>query len=262
MSPGGIDKNFLMAQGFCAFSWIERAPLHSLRRLVEESFPTPPQHWHERPISMEDHLRQVEQVTLAVGKSGLVEQLVSSHRALFEAVLGDEIDIQSNPYVRVSRPNAECDFIDWHRDTFYGNAPQELNLWFPVVPLAPGAGLTLVPGSHLEPSENVTDLVDPDPFRRTVERGSIAHRMGYLYAPKTDDTISRLRPDRVLLLAPKWGDAVLFFASAVHRATNASAETRITVDVRLKSHHLETSTKSGYYRPLPSAKPSAPRVGA
>jgi len=259
MSPGGIDKNFLMAQGFCAFSWQEVTPLLSLRRLVEKLFPQPPQHWHARNVSMEEHLRQVEQLTLAVGESGLVEELVSDHRALFEGVLGPEIDIQTQPYVRVSRPNAESDFIDWHRDTFYGNAPQELNLWFPVLPLATGAGLTLVPGSHLEPSENVTDLVDSDPFRRTVVRGSIAHRMGYLYAPKTDDTISRLSPEKILLLTPKWGEAVLFFASTVHRAVNASDETRITVDVRLKNHDLMTSTKSGYYRPLTA--PPAPRVG-
>jgi len=250
MADKGIDKVELMARGFCVFSWRDQSPLWSLRRLVEDRFPNPTKEWHLRDIDMNDHLRQVEALTLAVGESRCVEQLVRSHRPLFESVLGPEIDIQSQPYVRVSRPNSESDFIGWHRDTFYGNSAWELNLWFPVLPLAKGAGLMIVPGSHQEPSENVTDLEDPDPFRRTVERGSIAHRMGYLYAPKIDDSIARLDSSRIMTLAPEWGQAVLFYAGTIHRAVNASSETRVTVDVRLKSHSTSTSTKAGYYREL------------
>lgn len=43
---------------------------------------------------------------------------------------------------------------------------------------------------------------------------------------------------------------IIFFRHMVHRAQNASQNTRISIDVRVKNMLAKTNTKPGYYQPL------------
>jgi|HubBroStandDraft_6_1064221.scaffolds.fasta_scaffold55192_4 hypothetical protein len=246
----GVDVEALAREGFSEVSFVEQAALVALQALVAASFPCPPTEWHLRPASFEEHIALVARTTDAIAKSSLVPRLVRDNIALLLPVFGPSVDVQTVPHLRVSRPSVEGDFVDWHRDTFYGNMPSELNLWFPLFPIREGAGLRLLPGSHLERSAHVREAVETNADRRTVERGSAAARIGYTYLPKIDDTIATLDVERTRLLAPKLGGAVLFFGHMVHRAQNASPETRVSIDTRIKSSHAPTGTKPGYYTPL------------
>jgi hypothetical protein len=246
----GVDVEALAQEGFAEISFIEQGALVALRALVAANFPCFPTEWHLRGASFEQHVALVARTTDAIAKSGLVARLVRENIELLLPVFGPSVDLQTVPHLRVSRPSMEGDFVDWHRDTFYGNMPSELNLWFPLFPIGEGAGLRLLPRSHLERSTNVREAVEANTDRRTVERGSTAARIGYTYLPKLDDTIATLDVARTRLFAPELGESVLFFGHMVHRAQNASLGTRVSIDTRVKSSHAPTGTKPGYYTPL------------
>jgi hypothetical protein len=240
----------LERDGFIEVAFPDRDSLAPLRELVAASFPCPPTAWHERGATQEEHIDLVRRVTEIVAESDLVRALVRTMTSPLAELLGPSIDVQRVPHLRVSRPSTESDFVGIHRDTFYGNTPYEMNLWFPLYPLHEGAGLCVLPGSHATAARDVRVEEDQDPFRRTVEKGSAANEIGYTYSPKSDETIRSMRPRDLRLLAPDVGHGVLFFGHLVHRAQNESIATRVTIDVRLKSAHAPTGTRSGYYQPL------------
>lgn len=225
--------------------WIE-----AIQKQVKTFFGPEPLLLHEKNIDQQERIELIKKGKDAITESGYVKKLILANRDCFLPLLGPDIDIQSSLYLRVSRPNVESDFIDWHRDTFYGNSFWELNFWFPIFPLENNAGLTVVEGSHLLPVNNVQHIQDQDVFRKQVTKGSVASEVGYQYAPKCDDTIRHMDMSRVRLLMPAVGQAVLFFGHIVHRAQNHSTKTRISIDTRIKHMLAPTNTKPGYYQPL------------
>ena len=243
-------EDSLRENGYATIAFAEVKPIDDIQKIVSQIFPCPPIELHKKPIDDNTRLALVKEAKDAIVKSGYVKQLLYDNAKLFMTLLGPDIDIQSDIYLRVSRPSLESDFIDWHRDTFYGNSYWELNFWVPIFPLSEGAGLMVVKGSHLTPSHNVQAVNDQNAFRSTVTKGSLANELGYLYAPKRDDTISNLDTSQITLLSPPCGQGILFFTHAAHRAHNASNETRISMDLRIRSMLAPTNTKPGYYQPL------------
>ena len=242
-------KRFLR-DGFVVVDLAHRKPLSRLQAIVKNFFPGDPMNWHTQNAPQEDHVGLVKMVTDAVSQSGLVFDLVQANAKPFLEFLGPDLAVQSVPHVRVSRPSHESDRIGWHRDTFYGNLPWEINIWFPLFPLADGAGLLLLPGSHRIPSVNIRDTEEADAFKKSVTKGSVANQIGYLYAPKSDNTIDSLKLDRTRLIAPRMGQAIVFFGNSVHTSQNRSNQTRISIDLRVRNAHTPTHTKPGYYRTL------------
>jgi len=224
--------------------------INQIQDEVKSMFGMNPVEFHAQKIIDNERLHFVKEAKDLIVKKSLVKNLLQANTDVFETLLGPDIDVQSDIYLRVSRPNQESDFIDWHRDTFYGNSHWELNLWFPVFPLEEGAGLVIADGSHLLPASNIRPLEEQNPFRKQVVKGSIANELGYLYAPKCDDTMLEIDPSKIKLLAPKVGQFVLFFAHCLHRAQNLSSKTRISIDVRIKHMLAPTNTKPGYYQSL------------
>lgn len=239
--------NDLERDGFVELSFGDVDPLFEIQKLLTDAFPCVPEEWHAMEKSQGEHVAFVKHISDQLAQKRLVEELVRKNADLLSPILGPDIDIQREAHLRVSRPVRESDLVDWHRDTFYGNSPWEMNLWFPVFPLREGAGLVLIQGSHVQPSRNVRDAIDADPFRKSVTKLSTANQIGYVYAPKTDDTISAMGSSGIRLLAPQVGKAILFFGCAAHRAQNRSDSTRISIDVRLRNSHTSTNTRSGYY---------------
>lgn len=246
----GLDAEHLREHGFVPITFRDARLMTSLKSVVAAFLPVAPDEWHTLNVAQDDWIRLTKQITDKVVETDIITELLRGNAEPFEQLFGPDVDVQRVPHVRMSRPDTESDLIDWHRDTFYGNTPWELNLWFPVFPLRDGAGLRLLPGSHRRGATGVRPVQDTDAFRRTVTKGSAANEIGYLYQPKTDDTIDRLTLEQTTLLAPKVGEAILFFGSTVHKAQNRSTHTRVSMDVRLRNMHAPTSTKPGYYRPL------------
>ena len=245
-----IDCDALFVHGYTEFALQGRNILDQLQACCEQFQEASPRQWHLSALDSPRHIEDVRKLSDRIVALDLVPQLLKENVASFIPLLGPDINAQRVPHLRVSRPNQESDFVDWHRDTFYGNSPWELNLWFPLYPLQDGAGIRIVPGSHRAASENIRDAYDDDPFRTSVTKGSVANQMGYLYQPKTDDSIVNLRQTDSVLIAPRYGSAVLFFGSCVHRAQNNSCETRVSIDLRLCNMHTKTECKPDYYKPL------------
>jgi len=244
-----IEKS-LQENGYGIIHFKNIAPLLEIQNIITSQFPCVPTDFHQESFDDEKRLLLVKNTRDEITKSNLIKTLLGSNIDEFIKLFGPDIDVQSEAYLRVSRPNFEKDFIDWHRDTFYGNSYWELNFWFPIFPLREGAGLMIIQGSHLEAATNVHSIVDENNFRSKVTKGSLANELGYLYAPKTDDTIEKCDPSRIKMLTPELGQGVLFFTHAAHRAHNSSESTRITMDLRIRNMLSPTNTKEGYFQPL------------
>ncbi len=246
-----IDSTELEKLGHMAIRFENRTWLDEIQKTVREHFLGDPTMWHKNAeASQLDHLQLAKQINAAIVQGDFVKKLLADNLVPFREIVGPNLDIQVAPHLRISRPEKEEDLVDWHRDSFYGNSPWEMNLWFPLFTLEEGAGLLFVEGSHLTPSRNIRVVKDANEFRRAVTKGSVANDMGYVYLPKTDDTISNMNPTHVRCLSPDVGSGVFFFGCGIHRAQNLSNRTRISLDVRIRDARAPTETKSGYYRPL------------
>jgi hypothetical protein len=249
MTSKEVDSS-LLKNGFAEVSFKDTQALDKIQQLVTSVFSSSPEDWHQFAASQEDRLQLLKTLFDKVADSGLVLELLRANVDLLIPLVGPDIDTQSRPQVRVSRPTVTEDLIDWHRDSFYGNSPWELNIWFPVFPLREGAGLLFVPGSHVVPSKNVREIKSESSFKNAVTKGSLPNQVGYTYSQKTDDAIANLKPSDSRLLAPKVGNAILFFANGIHTGHNQSTHTRISIDTHVRNMHSPTNTKPGYYVPL------------
>jgi len=245
-----MDFEAFRRNGYFEIEFSQKSRLNDIQRSIESVFPCWPTEWHTQRACQDDHIALVKKAQDELARTDLVTTLVDGELNALLPLLGPDIDIQSIPLLRISRPSHESDFVDWHRDSFYGNLPHELNLWFPVYPLRPGAGLMLVEGSHVVPSRNIRVVSDDNEFRKTIEKGSVANKLGYAYSPKTDDAISNKDPRQIKLIAPPWGHGVVFFGCMVHRAQNQSDETRLSIDARLRNAYTRTEINPGYYKAL------------
>ena len=243
-------ENSLNANGYAIFTFTNLENIYKIQEIIKSGFPCVPNEFHKQAIDDETRLILVKNARDKILENNLIKNLFLDNSEELIKILGPDIDIQTDIYLRVSRPNNENDFIDWHRDTFYGNSYWEMNFWFPIFPLNEGAGLAIIEGSHLTPSTNIHSIEDKNSFRNKVVKGSLANELGYTYAPKSDDTISQCKPSQIKLIIPQLGQGVIFFAYAAHRAVNNSINTRISCDLRIKSMNAPTNTRAGYYQPL------------
>jgi len=239
----------IFKKGYTILDFRNTICITAIQEEIKKVFSSPIE-LHYQKLLDDQRLNMIKQARDLILEKNLVKKLLLDNIDSLTAFMGLDIDIQSGIYLRVSRPNHESDFIDWHRDTFYGNSQWELNFWFPVFPLEKGAGLMVVEGSHLLPMANVRYVEEKNEFRKQVTKGSLASILGYQYAPKSEDSISDMDLSSVKLLAPKVGQAVFFFGHLIHRAQNCSTKMRVSIDVRVKHMLASTSTKSGYYEPL------------
>ena len=163
-----MDLDAFKKNGFVSAEFPHKECLAELQALIKSQFPCPPVEWHLQPnVSNDQHVAQVKKAVDSLVASGLVQKLIAANKEVFIPLTGEDLDIQSAPHLRVTRPEKEGDMVDWHRDSFYGSTPWELNIWFPVFPLSPGAGLRVLPGSHAIPS-TPQEAQDQDEFRKSV----------------------------------------------------------------------------------------------
>ena len=245
-----MDENLLSTHGYTIIDFNNLTTLYQIQEITKQTVPFPPTEFHKKITNDEERLLLIKKIKDLILDRNLISRLFLDNIDFLIPLLGPDIDIQTDFYLRISRPNLENDFIDWHRDTFYGNSYWELNFWFPIFELEKGAGLMVVDASHLESANNVHSTDDKNTFRNKVTKGSLANELGYLYAPKVDDTISNLDTSRIKLLTPQFGQGIIFFTHMAHRAHNSSSKTRISADLRIKNMFAPTYTRPGYFKPL------------
>ena len=186
----------------------------------------------------------------------MARRLAADRRAELEAVLGtDEILIQTNLYLRATRPKSTSDqeHIGWHRESFYGpDMDASVNLWVPIRNVSVDNAVRYVPDSHLIADAAIQTVQEDS---ADVARFSAGHRIGLLYAPKRIVGGVELAVHRPLVVTP--GEAAIFSGALIHgAAANHSNQIRFSVDFRAiaecnlatDKHHF-TSGKS-YFEKL------------
>jgi hypothetical protein len=176
------------------------------------------------PDILPDYKRLVEKLhTMTEWK-----EIVRDNMDVLRFVVGPNLRRQRKPYMRIARPGVSSDPVQIHRDTHYGATPHEWVLWVPLTDAVGGSELCILPGSHTKPDEFYPWVQERSP---DVERGSVKHWLGYMYAPKR---MSKEVEDQCVPVPCRVGEALLFNAACVHGAKgNSSGHTRFSIDMRL-----------------------------
>lgn len=177
-------------------------------------------------------------------------KIISAQLNFFQAFLGQDINIQSKPHLRITRPRKPQDNIGYHRDTYYGCSPFELSVLVPYVDVPTESSLSVLSGSHIRPESDfpTTQIENPQ-----VNKGSVRHQLGFLYAPKIID------PSRTVNMQPvplALGEALIFSLATVHGSIeNRGQVSRWSSDIRVVNTlaPLNPSLKPGYYEKLSSS---------
>ena len=180
--------------------------LEELRRVSGSSSITL-EHYHEQMKDSDRHTEMQVHMTAFYRQAKLGFEIAQGHQPFFEKILGRDLQVQRNPYLRITRPHQDGDNIGFHRDTYYGGSPHELSFWVPFVDISAENGLSVVPGSHNFPESHfrTVQIKSPD-----VEKGSSKHQLGFPYAPKVVDEadLTNAKP-----VAVKFGQALIFTVS-------------------------------------------------
>lgn len=227
------------------------ALLQALHRIIgntELDFAT----YHEHITGDDRHVAVQAELTEIYREGGHAKRIITAQLGLLQEFIGPDICIQRCPYLRIARPNANQDNIDFHRDTQYGGSPYELSFLIPFLDLDEDSSIRVISGSHIAaerdyPSEK-TDSPD-------VEKGSLKHKLGLPYAPH------RFVPpvdDRMKPVPLKYGQALFFNLALVHgQKCNTSRASRFSTDIRLVNSLApitwDRNVTESFYEPLCSS---------
>lgn len=245
-----IQQNFV-EQGFAVYTLANTDALSELKQLLlktlrkSTSATADLENYHDYVRDDEEHRTLQYVLFTTIGDSELHKQIIRDNRAFYAAVFGPDLDIQTQPYVRIARPGKHQDNIGFHRDTFYGNSAYEVSSSFALTNTGDKGALMLAPGSQA-----MGDIEVEQEISAVTTKGSDANKMGFLYAPK-----KILHPYKLGLrpVPIEFGESVMFGLGVVHgQEVNLSEVTRWAVDFRLKSHFapISKNLKSGYYSRL------------
>jgi Phytanoyl-CoA dioxygenase (PhyH) len=173
--------------------------------------------------------------------------IIKAQSEFFGELLGPDLNVQSQPYLRLTRPNKPQDNIGYHRDTFYGGSPFELSVLVPYVDVSVESALSVLSGSHLRPESDfpTTQIQSPD-----VTKGSAKHQLGFLYAPKLIDPAYTVDMQPIPLAL---GEALIFSLATVHGSVeNQSESSRWSSDIRVVNAlaPVDLSMRPTYYEKL------------
>lgn len=145
----------------------------------------------------------------------------------------DKFLIQSNSYLRVSRPNKEFnDSIGWHRENFYApNADEYVNIWTPILGVDKFNTINFVPESQLIKNDDIKTVNINDKYTKKYSNG---HKIGLMYSPKkiiSGVDLSRKEP----MIVP-YNSSSIFSGNLIHGAAgNTSNKIRFSLDFRIIS---------------------------
>ena len=249
-----LKKQFLQ-QGWFVFDFLDPKPVLQARAFLKSELCK----LVGKEISLEEYHREVDddeehtdmQITLtqAYREQGFRPQIIARQLPFFKELLGPDLFVQANPYLRIARPNKGQDNIGYHRDTFYGGSPFELSVLVPFVDLPVESSLSILPGSHIHSEKKYPthQRINPD---KAVRKGTAKHQLGFLYAPK----VMGSEVDEQMVAVPlKVGQALVFSLSTVHGSKlNASAISRWSSDIRVMNalSPVDLRERPDYYKPM------------
>ncbi len=147
---------------------------------------------------------------------------------LLKELIGSDLMIQHQPYLRIARPGHPEDNIGFHKDSQYGQTPHELVLHVPFVDLDDDMALRVISGSHIVSEKEYPSVASP-----RHEKGSPQHQAGFPYAPRV---LSVPKGKKTVPLTMKVGQVAVFFPTIFHgQEVNAGRHMRVTTDLRVVS---------------------------
>lgn len=241
--------------GWMVADLIESAAVWEARKQLEkELFRVTGKHltleaYHE--IAQDDafHTQVQTQMAAFFRKEKFARKALLKQVDFFKHLVGLDLLIQVNPYLRMTRPHKPQDNVGFHRDTFYGGSPYEVSVIIPFVDCDSEMSLKVMSGSHIL-SEKLFPVTQET---SSVIKGSEKHKLGFLYAPKLmDPTVeARMRP-----VPLKVGQILIFSLSTVHgTVVNKGKSTRWSTDVRVMNAlaPVDLKDRPDYYEPFHSS---------
>lgn len=223
--------------------------LRTVRELADPDIPSI-EEYHEYAKS--NHYEVQAEAGKRLHVARIARHIVISELDFMRSLIGMDLHIQKFPYLRMARPGLAQDNIGFHRDTYYGNNAYEISMLIPFTHNGAGGYLSMMSGSHTMTAE---EIPYEDTISEDVEKGSLKHSLGFLYAPrKLPDWVNKQ-----MVSVPVFpGQALVFAKSTVHgQEINHSSQTRMTCDVSLVNSlapvHWYRSVHKDYYEPLCSS---------
>lgn len=247
-----IDFKEFKQQGYFIYQFEHLKHLQAIRAtcetLAQEFFGnkfSSLERYHEIELTNEQHDEFQFAVFTKLNEEKRHRDFVKDNLRVFTSIFGQDLDVQTNLYLRIARPNLVTDNIGIHRDTDYGNSAYEVSLSLPLVSQVEGCGLNVIPKSHLFPEREVEQF-----NREDVERGTPKNQMGFLYAPKK---ILGIEDTQLKCISLPFGSGLGFTLGLIHgQKANYTNMTRWAIDFRIKNsfHPLTKNLKAGYYSRL------------
>jgi hypothetical protein len=168
-------------------------------------------------------------------------EIFRKNKDFFGEVIGPDLDIQTKPHFRLTRPEKPQDNIGFHRDVEYGSTAYEISCLFTLTKLDALAAIQIVPGSH-----SLTEIKVKATNNDEVEKGSIKHQLGVPYLLQTlDDDLIRAK---LIPIPMEIGEVLCFNLAVIHgQEVNRSSNTRWTVDTRIKNSFVKSGSREDYY---------------
>ena len=197
----------------------------------------------------ETHTSIQLQLTEFLRSNHLGKKIVAEQGDFFKWFIGRDLDIQKNPYLRITRPGKPQDNIGYHRDTYYGGPPFEVSVLIPFVHLEAKSSLSFLSGSHRRPEKDfpTVQMNNPDP---AITKGSPKHKLGFLYAPKLIDPANLTGIQSVPIAL---GEMLIFSITTIHGSVeNKGSHSRWSCDIRLINAFTPAAdrSRSEYYEPF------------
>lgn len=248
-------KEQFREKGYFVLDFIDPKPVWQTRSFLETKVEKlfgkkiPLEEYHKHVVDDEEHTEFQIRLTELFRNQKCGPTILARQFPFFCDLLGPDLLVQANPYLRMTRPNKPQDNIGYHRDTFYGGSPYELSVFVPFVDLPKECSLSVLSGSHVHPESHYPTIQIENPDS-AVRKGSQKHQLGFLYAPKVMDPSINAKMEPIPL---KIGQALIFSLSTVHGSlVNAGSSTRWSSDMRVL-HALapvDLSMRPDYYKPL------------
>ena len=184
-------------------------------------------------LTLNDYREIVKDTQIKLNSQNYAAQIATQCEvAIKEYIKEDKFFIQTNLYLRASRPYVEkrTESIGWHRESFYGpNMQKSVNIWTPIFGVNEKNTLRVIPKSQLiNDSEIVTKQISDG----ATKKGSTGNIIGFLYSPKIIVEGVDLTIDEPMNV-PK-NHSAIFPGSLIHGAAmNASEHIRFSVDFRI-----------------------------
>ncbi|XPF96184.1 hypothetical protein ACM9HF_09305 [Colwellia sp. RE-S-Sl-9] len=250
-----IDIDRFKQQGYFTYCFDNLEFLQEIKstceRIARDSFGkkfTSLENYHDIELTNEQHDEFQFAVFTQLNNDKKHRYFVQDNLDFFTSIFGQDLDVQTNLYLRIARPGVFTDNIGIHRDTHYGNSAYEVSLSLPLVDQVEGCGLNVIPQSHLIPDSELEQF-----NREDVVRGTPKNQMGFLYAPKK---IVGLDESKLTCISLPFGSGLGFTLGLIHgQKANQSHMTRWAIDFRIKNsfHPLTKNLKAGYYTRLTSS---------